>query len=51
MTGDPTSVIEDDGTKVSAVIMGSPHFIPPGNDLLGSYPVDADEVPVPDKRH
>jgi hypothetical protein len=48
--GDPISVIEDDGTKISAVIVGSPRYIPPGKASLGSYTVDADEVQVPSRR-
>jgi hypothetical protein len=47
LTGDPISVIEDDGKTVSAVVAGSPRFYPPGKDSLGSYMVDADEVPSP----
>jgi hypothetical protein len=50
LTGDPISVIEDDGTKVTAVIVGSPRFTPPGKDSLGSYAMDADEVQTPNKR-
>jgi hypothetical protein len=50
LTGDPISVTEDDGTKVSAVIVGSPRYIPPGNGSLGCYTVDADEILVPTRR-
>jgi hypothetical protein len=50
LTGDPITVTEDDGTKVSAVIVGSSRFVPSGKDSLGSYTVDADELPVPNKR-
>ena len=49
--GDPISVTEDDDTKVSAVIVGSPRYVPPSKDSLGSYAVNADEVEVPTKRH
>jgi hypothetical protein len=50
LTGDPIAVIEDDGTKVSAVVVGSPRYVPPEKASLGSYTVDADEVPVTNKR-
>jgi hypothetical protein len=50
LTGDPISVTEDDGTKVSAMIVGSPRYIPPAKDSLGCYTVDADEVQLPTRR-
>jgi hypothetical protein len=33
-------VTDDDGTKVSAIIVGSPHYDPP----LGQYTMEADEL-------
>jgi hypothetical protein len=43
-TGDPILVTEDDGTKVHAIIVRSPHYDPPRTSVLGRYTVNADEV-------
>ena len=41
--GDLIQVIDDDGTKVRAIIVGSPRYYPPDSFLLGRYIVEADE--------
>jgi hypothetical protein len=42
--GDPIKVTDDDGTKVPAIIVGSPHYDPPRTIALGRYTINADEV-------
>jgi hypothetical protein len=38
--GEPIEVTDDDGTKVRAIIVGSPRYDP----TLGQYTMEADEV-------
>jgi hypothetical protein len=42
--GDTIKVVDDDGTKVLAIIVGSPHYHPPRATALGRYTINADEV-------
>jgi hypothetical protein len=42
--GNPINVVDDDGTKVLAIIVGSPRYYPPRAVTLGRYTINVDEV-------
>jgi ribosomal protein S3AE len=42
--GDIVDVTDDDGTKVRAIIVGSPRYNPPDSSALGWYMVEVDEA-------
>jgi len=42
--GDIIQVTDDDGTKVHAIIVGSPRYNAPDSVILGWYLVEADEA-------